>query len=307
MKKVMVIMNPTAGGEKSMDYLDAIKSKMSEYFDEVDVRVTEKANDATEFAAIACEEKYESIFAAGGDGTVTEVLSGIAEKDHRPKFGIIPFGTGNLMARTSKLPLDPEGYLEKLSFDTTKKVDIGKCNDKYFGNIFSIGNVSEAIHNVSIEEKTKLGPLAYTINTIKSIQKDRTKEFKITVDGVEYGGNASHIMILLTNYLGNIKLIDNDDDDSDGFMNILILKDEKLGSKLSLIPNIIAGTVEENENVVFLKGKEVLIDSEEDIETDIDGDAGDNLPVKITILNKHIDLYLLKPEKEKSLFGLVSK
>lgn len=304
MKKVMVIINPTSGEEKALDYLEKIKNKMKQNFDEVDIRVTSAPKEATDFARLACDEHYDSVFAAGGDGTVTEVLSGIAENEYRPKFGIIPFGTGNLMAKMSGLPLNPDGYINKLNLDFTKKVDIGKCNDRYFGNIFSIGNVSEAIHNVSIEEKTKYGQLAYTINTIKSIQNDSVKNFEILIDGVNYSTSASHIMVLLTNYLGNIKLIDTEGEESDGLMNILILKDEKLGTKLSLIPNILAGTVEENENVVFIKGKEVFIDSREMIETDIDGDFADYLPVNISVLHKHIDMYIQKKSKSKTLFGI---
>ena len=74
MKKVMIIINPTSGGEKALDYKEKIENKASEYFDVVETRITEKVKDATIFAEEAVKEKAEAVVVFGGDGTVNEVI-----------------------------------------------------------------------------------------------------------------------------------------------------------------------------------------------------------------------------------------
>ena len=94
MKKVMLIINPTSGGEKALDYKEKLENKAKEFFEQVDTKITEKALDATNFASEASEEGYEAVVVFGGDGTVNEVISGIAEKDYVPKLGYYPWGYG---------------------------------------------------------------------------------------------------------------------------------------------------------------------------------------------------------------------
>ena len=78
----MVIINPTSGGEQALNYKEKIENKAKEYFEVVETRITEKALDATHFAEEAAKEKYEAVIIFGGDGTVNEVISGIAEKKY---------------------------------------------------------------------------------------------------------------------------------------------------------------------------------------------------------------------------------
>ena len=75
MKKAMVIINPTSGGEKALDYKDKLENKVKEYFEHVETKITEKALDATHFAEEASREKYDAVVVFGGDGTVNEVIS----------------------------------------------------------------------------------------------------------------------------------------------------------------------------------------------------------------------------------------
>lgn len=99
MKKVIIIINPTFVGEAALDYKESLESKAKEYFDHVETKITQRAKDATHFAQNASEEKYDAVIVFGGDGTVNEVISGISEKNHIPKLGIIPGGTGNLITK----------------------------------------------------------------------------------------------------------------------------------------------------------------------------------------------------------------
>ena len=79
MKKAMLIINPTSGGEKALDYKVKLENKARDYFEDVEIKITEKAQDATNFAEEASREQYDAVLVFGGDGTVNEVISGIAE------------------------------------------------------------------------------------------------------------------------------------------------------------------------------------------------------------------------------------
>ena len=290
MKKAMLIINPTSGGEKALDYKEKLENKANEYFDYVETKITEKAKDATTFAEEASKGNYEAVIVFGGDGTVNEVISGIAEKDYIPKLGIIPGGTGNLITKLLEISQDIDEAIDQLDFNKTNAIDIGKANKSYFGYIFSVGSLPEAIHNVEIEDKTKYGVLAYAINTIKSVIKDEVFNIKIETENGSYEGEASQVLVLLSNYYADKKIFE---ENKDGYANILILKNASIISKLSLIPDLLKGDIVENDNIEYIRAKDITISSDAKLESDIDGDQSDDLPVKITILGNHIEIYSL--------------
>ena len=290
MKKAMLIINPTSGGEKALDYKEKLENKAKEYFEYIETKITEKAKDATAFAEEASKENYEAVIVFGGDGTVNEVISGIAEKDYIPKLGIIPGGTGNLITKLLEISQDINEAIDQLDFNKTNAIDIGKANKSYFGYIFSVGSLPEAIHNVEIEDKTKYGVLAYAINTIKSVIKDEVFNIKIETENGSYEGEASQVLVLLSNYYADKKIFE---ENKDGYANILVLKNASIISKLSLIPDLLKGDIVENDNIEYIKAKDITISSDTKIESDIDGDQSDDLPVKITVLGNHIEIYSL--------------
>ena len=291
MKKAMLIINPTSGGEKALDYKEKLENKAKEYFEYIETKITEKAKDATAFAEEASKENYEAVIVFGGDGTVNEVISGIAEKDYIPKLGIIPGGTGNLITKLLEISQDIDEAIDQLDFNKTNAIDIGKANKSYFGYIFSVGSLPEAIHNVEIEDKTKYGVLAYAINTIKSVIKDEVFNIKIETENGNYEGEASQVLVLLSNYYADKKIFE---ENKDGYANILILKNPSIISKISLIPDLLKGDIVENDNIEYIKAKDITISSDTKLESDIDGDQSDDLPVKITVLGNHVEIYSLQ-------------
>ena len=290
MKKAMLIINPTSGGEKALGYKEKLENKAKEYFGYVETKITGKAKDATAFAEEASQENYEAVIVFGGDGTVNEVISGIAEKDYIPKLGIIPGGTGNLITKLLEISQDIDEAIDQLDFNKTNSIDIGKANKSYFGYIFSVGSLPEAIHNVEIEDKTKYGVLAYAINTIKSVIKDEVFNIKIETENGSYEGEASQVLVLLSNYYADKKIFE---ENKDGYANILILKNASIISKISLIPDLLKGDIVENDNIEYIIAKDITISSDTKLESDIDGDQSDDLPVKITVLGNHIEIYSL--------------
>lgn len=291
MKKAMLIVNPTSGGAEAEKYIPKIEEKLMDNFDEVEVKITQGEKDATNFAKYASENSYDSVFAVGGDGTVNEVIAGLAENEYRPKLGVIPGGTVNLLGRVINMPMSIDEAIDAIDFNNTTKIDVGKYNGSYFSYILSIGKISEGIHNVGIDEKTKFGPFAYAASILKNAINDQVFKIKVETEVDSFEGDASHVAVILADYFGDIKIVDTEDD-SYGYANVMILKDSTFLSKLTLLPDMIKGTIVDNNSIEFIKAKNIKISSIVDgVEVDVDGDKGGYLPVEIKVLKKHLEVY----------------
>ena len=110
---------------------------------ETSCHATTKAGDAIAEAASLLRAALILSLAAGGDGTINEVVNGMAEQEYRPKLGMIPVGTTNDFARALQIPRDIEQLLKSLLKGDTIPVDIGRMNDKYFINIAGGGRLTE--------------------------------------------------------------------------------------------------------------------------------------------------------------------
>lgn len=301
MKKVMLIVNPTAGGETAPEYAKLAAAKLETLFDEVEIRETTKGGDAREFASEASINRYHSIFVMGGDGTVNEGISGIAEKPYRPNFGFFPLGTVNDLARALNIPLDPITSIETLNINNTSPLDIGKINDQYFMNVVGIGTIPEAINDVDSKDKTKFGKFAYFISGFKHLFSNTPHKFEIVLDGQIFTVESSFILIGLTNSIGGFESLLPNASADDGTLHFAYIKDSTLFDTIKAVPDLLSGVEEESKYVGYVQFQEGSIDVKEDItlSTNIDGDIGPTLPIQISILKHHLTVYTGIIEKEK--------
>lgn len=167
MKRARVIYNPTSGKEGMRRYLPDVLEMLEKAGYETSAHATTGEGDATTAAQTACERQYDLVVAAGGDGTLNEVIHGYANQPHRPKLGILPMGTTNDFARALKLPRDPKKATELILKGYSKKLDIGKVNDKHFMNIAGGGKLTELTYETSSKQKALLGQLAYYLKESK--------------------------------------------------------------------------------------------------------------------------------------------
>ena len=294
MKKVMLIVNPSSGGEKAKEYEALAKEKLVSLFDTVDVKHTKKGGDAKQFAKEAAQNKYDSVIVMGGDGTVNEGISGLAEQADRPRFGFFPLGTVNDLARALAIPLDPQEAIENFSLEKQKPLDIGKINNDYFMNVVAVGTIPEAINNVDSEDKTKLGKFAYFVSGMKELLNTESHHFRLEIDGEIEEIKSSTILVGLTNSIGGFEQILPDARVDDGVLHLVYLKDRSLLDTLKAVPDLLKGVQDSNENIGYRSFKQLnlsLVDDTETLTTNIDGDEGDALPLAITILPSHLTVY----------------
>lgn len=294
MKKVILIINPSSGGEKAREYEALAKEKLESLFDAVQIRYTKKSGDAKKFARTAAAEQYDSVIVMGGDGTVNEGISGLAEQEYRPKFGFFPLGTVNDLARALSIPLDPKEAIENFSLDETTMLDIGKINQDYFMNVVAVGTIPEAINDVDSEDKTKLGKFAYFISGMKQLLNTQSHVFHLTIDNQEKEITSSTILIGLTNSIGGFEQLLPEAKVNDGLLHLVYLKDQSLVDTVKSLPDLVKGVQGSTENVGYLSFKELrlsLVRPNESLTTNIDGDEGDALPIDIGILPSHLTVY----------------
>jgi lipid kinase YegS len=129
----------------------------------IDVRVTWEKEDARRFVSEA--GNVDLLIAAGGDGTVNEVLHGLMDLSEavRPTLGIVPLGTANDFANGCGIPRDPKKALSLCMKGEAVPIDVGKANDRWFINAASSGFGAEITATTSPELKRLLGPAAYTV------------------------------------------------------------------------------------------------------------------------------------------------
>ncbi|BCP63110.1 diacylglycerol kinase [Streptococcus parasuis] len=292
MKKALLVVNPSSGGEKAPEFQKLAKEKLENFFDCVVVKETKKAGDATRYAKEAAQEKFDSVFVMGGDGTVNEGISGLANQSYRPHFGFFPLGTVNDLARALGIPLDPATAIAQ--FDPSRKrwLDVGQVNDQYFMNVAAIGAIPQGINDVAPEEKTRFGKLAYFINGVKELVNNQSYQFEVEVNNVSKIITSSTLIIGLTNSIGGFETLLPNAKVDDGLLHLIYLKDSHFLDTVSAIPQLIKGVTEETTSLgyeTFTEGKISVING--DLQINIDGDEGDYLPIHVKVLPSHISIY----------------
>jgi lipid kinase YegS len=159
-RKVQLILN---GKVPTNDALRNAIAQQRAAGHRINVRVTQEKGDARRFAAEAGEA--DLLIAAGGDGTLNEVVHGLMDlsKAARPVLGVVPLGTANDFAVGCGIPPDPEKALALCLKGQVLPIDIGKANEHWFLNVASVGFGAEVTATTPPELKRLLGPAAYTV------------------------------------------------------------------------------------------------------------------------------------------------
>ena len=159
-RKVQLILN---GKVAANDALRNAITQQRAAGHRINVRVTREKGDARRFAAEA--DEADLLIAAGGDGTLNEVVHGLMDlsKASRPVLGIVPLGTANDFATGCGIPRDPEEALVLCMKGQGVPIDIGKANEHWFLNAASVGFGAEVTATTPPELKRLLGPAAYTV------------------------------------------------------------------------------------------------------------------------------------------------
>ncbi|MEH7235178.1 diacylglycerol kinase [Bacillus sp. JJ1562] len=299
MKRARIIYNPTSGRELFKRHLPEVLVKLERAGYETSCHATTGSGDATNAARIAVERRYDLVIAAGGDGTINEVVNGLAEQDYRPTLGIIPVGTTNDFARAIGVPRNIDGACDVIVEGNSVPIDIGRINDKYFVNIAGGGRLTELTYEVPSKLKTMLGQLAYYLKGMEMLPSIRPTEVSIEYDGKLYEGEIMLFLVSLTNSVGGFEKLAPDSSLNDGLFDLLILKKVNLADFIKVATLAIRGEHINDPHVIYTKANRVKVNPTEKMQINLDGEYGGLLPGEFVNLYKHINVLVSKEIAEK--------
>ena len=210
-------------------------------------KATTAPGDARRFAATAVTDGFDVIVAAGGDGTVNEVLNGIGDVPGgfgRVRLGVLPLGTVNVFARQLKIPLRLEAAWAVLRRARETRIDLGRVNfqeegqpaQRYFMQLAGAGLDARAVELVSWKLKTNTGPLAYIVAGFQALAEKQSR-LCVSADGKKVEGE----LVLFGNgtfYGGPFEFFPGANP-SDGLLDACVLPDVSLLSLLRLVPGLL--------------------------------------------------------------------
>ncbi|WP_040205359.1 diacylglycerol kinase [Neobacillus jeddahensis] len=292
MKRARLIYNPTSGREILKRNLPEILAKLEMAGYEASCHATTGAGDATNAAKLAVERQYDVVIAAGGDGTIHEVVNGLADQEYRPKLGIIPAGTTNDFARALHIPRDVGAAVDIITRGELIPVDIGRINDKYFINIAGGGRITELTYEVPSKLKTMLGQLAYYLKGMEMLPSIKPSDVRIEYDGKLFEGEAMMFLVGLTNSIGGFERLAPDASINDGLFSLLILKKVNLAEFIRIATLAVRGEHVNDPNVIYTQANRIKVYSKEKVQLNLDGEFGGLLPAEFENLYRHLEVFV---------------
>jgi diacylglycerol kinase (ATP) len=293
MKKARIIYNPTSGRELFKKHLPEVLQKFEQAGYETSCHATTCEGDAIQAAKVAGERGFDLIVAAGGDGTINEVVNGIAELVERPQLAVIPVGTTNDFARAIGIPLNNViQAVEVILNGEPQKIDIGRVNDHYFINIAGGGRLTELTYEVPSKLKTMVGQLAYYLKGMEMLPSIRPSEVEIEYDGKLFQGEIMLFLVSLTNSVGGFEKLAPDSKLNDGMFDLLILKKANLAEFIRVASLALRGEHINDEHIIYTKANRVKVTNNDKMQLNLDGEYGGLLPGEFVNLYQHIDVMM---------------
>ena len=273
----MLIINPAAGhggyeenfGE-ALRLLDAGGFRTTLYY-------TTGPRQATEYAARYAMD-YDTVACVGGDGTLSEVLTGLMTLSDPPDVGYFPMGTTNDIATTLGLPKnDTLSAARCLIQGTPHPFDVGGFGkDAYFAYIAAFGAFTEVSYTTPQDQKKALGHLAYVLQAMALLPKLESIPVTVEYDGGRFEGRVLYGSVSNSNSVaGMIKFTDSMVQLGDGLSELVLVKDpgtvEGVGDILSAV---LTQSYEQSENLLIVHTKKAHFHFEKPVAWTRDGEAG---------------------------------
>jgi diacylglycerol kinase (ATP) len=285
--RICVIFNPAARGNKARHFrhhLDKIGGQSA-------LKATAALGDARRLATDAIADGFDLIVAAGGDGTVNEVLNGIGDAPNgfaRARLGVLPLGTMNVFARELKIPLRLERAWEILQRGREMKIDLG-CAEfsaggirkkQFFAQLAGAGLDARAIELLDLPLKKKIGPLAYVVAGLKALREKKPK-ISVSVGGQNFSGE----LILIGNgkFYGGPFGIFPAADLRDGILDVCIFPRADFPTMLRCVPDFLARQKLPEKIVRRFRAEKFELIGESAAAFELDGEWAGNLPATFSV------------------------
>ncbi|MBT8047341.1 MAG: diacylglycerol kinase family lipid kinase [Xanthomonadales bacterium] len=293
--RLLLVFNPSAASGRAARLLPRVQEAL-ERFARIDVLQTAAAGDAVRLVAAAELAGYDGLIAAGGDGTLFEVLNGLYhhQRSSRVPLGLVPVGTGNAFARDlGLLPGDWQKAVELVRADQLREVDVGQVEtgaERYFFlNIVGAGLPVDAMKTAA---RIKfIGNTAYTFATLWRAMKLRSYPLVIEMDGQTLHRDSMFVEVSNTRYTGTSFLIAPGAKLDDGLLDVTLLDRLSRLRLLRLFPTIYKGRHVRYPEISTYRAKEIRITAPAGLVLAPDGELSGRTPATITCLHRDLEIF----------------
>lgn len=270
--RTVIIWNPSAGSAAGAT---ALKERLQS-LDKVVIREPESWSATVEQAATAAKQGAAVIVAAGGDGTLNAVVTGIMQNAERPVIGVLPLGSGNDFARTLKLPLDPEQAWHTILRGKSRAIDITQVQTAgYSGwqvNMLTGGNSGRYLDEMTDEVKARWGPFCYLRGAFDLVGQLQTYDVKIQSADTTETFAAVNLFVANGRTSGGGLTVCAEADPGDGFLDLIVVRDGTTGDFASLVKDYVFSDFLQHPLIEHRRVQNLEIMSEPDLPLTVDGE-----------------------------------
>ena len=282
-RKVCIIFNPAARGGKAI----SLETELRELAAGTPIFTPGEPGTIGALAAAAVRNGYDQIIAAGGDGTVNEVVNGIAGTD--AILGVLPLGTMNVFAYEIGIRSVPlRKCWEIIQLGRLKTVDLLLANQKHFVQLAGVGLDALAVQETDWQMRRTIGPVSYLLAAAQVIARPAPLLRLVFADGSESAG----CFILIGNgrfYGGPISLFREARND-DGLLDLLIFKHQTYLDIFRYIQSVFVGNHTELPDIEYRQTPSVHVQSDRSVPVELDGDVAGDTPVQFEIARQKLQV-----------------
>ena len=310
-----VVFNPNAGSAERVEVLRELVEKNGR----IELCRTEARGDAADLAAKAVKDGRQFVLAAGGDGTVSEVVAGLMDAREQdktrpmPVLLVIPMGTGNDLRRTFDLPEEPAEALALLDAGETRPLDVirwtldphdgGETKRGWCVNVAAGGFAAKLKQVLTPEVKKAWGPLAYGRAALGSAGELVPHEMTFTVDGgPPQTASIMNVVAANARFAGGGIEVAPHADPSDGLIELVAASPGKWTEMVSVTARLLAGELDESKHVFRVPAKTLVLEGNPPLPFNIDGDFAGEGRLSLEIVPGPLQILVPKP-KPKGWFG----
>ena len=279
----VVILNPIAGRKRIPGLEKRLERAFCRHGIPCEILLTRKAGDATALAREAVQQGADLVVAAGGDGTVNEVVNGLVGTN--TPLGIIPLGTVNVLARELGIPLAAHKAIKTIAEGSPKPIDVGIANGRCFTLMAGFGFDAEVVTNVLQPIKDWIGASAYILKGLETLAKCQATEITLEMPEETYSAKAFLVVVAnVSTYGYNLHIAPMAAPD-DGFLDICVFErpiTDRIGF-MRQVAEVFINRHMYHKAVRFFRTTQVTLRSEPEVFVHLDGDPFGKTPVEISI------------------------
>ena len=289
MPRILLITNPVAARTEPFD-IDAVLATLRHGRWNVELATTEGPGDARRFAEQGVADRMEAVVVFGGDGTTMQAAAALVGTEI--PLGIIPGGTGNLLAGNLRIPPVPTQAAEALLHAGTRPFDLGRVERDdgihYFAVACGAGYDARVMAGTSSQLKRAWGMAAYFATTFRLMRELASVPHRITVDGVTHEARAA--MVLVANcgeVIPPLVRLGSGISPDDGILDVIVMRADGLSDSFRAVWHLLRDQQtrpDEKSYVGYLRGREIRVECDAVQPVQMDGEEAGQTPFSASVV-----------------------